>query len=411
MRHFFGVTEGSRRMRACAPAMRPLAAAAVMLIMCLAAYPVNAAASQSAGKNAAPVFKDPGALEALAEQGDAEAQYLLGRRNMALIVFDAQNCRAGLEWLARAAKQKHFYARCLLAVAGNNEAAKLALQEELNVLNAREKSEALLYLGLFALSDNNEQEAFAHFAQLARQGHSDGWFWSGFMYAYGRGVAKDERMAVECYQKAAMQGNAEAQFWLGFMYANGRGIAQDERRAAEWYQKAAEQGDVAAQYNLGTLYENGRSLARDDRKAVEWYQKAAVQGSAPAQNNLGGMYARGHGVAKDERKAVEWYQKAAALGNAAAQNNLGTMYARGRGVAQDERKAVEWYQKAAELGDADAQFELGGRCLTGRGVARDERKAGEWFLEAAEQGHEDAQKALDGFATRPQKPRARFRAH
>ena len=35
----------------------------------------------------------------------------------------------------------------------------------------------------------------------------------------------------------------ELQRNLGFMYAEGRGVAKDDAQAADWFRKAAEQGD------------------------------------------------------------------------------------------------------------------------------------------------------------------------
>jgi TPR repeat protein len=47
---------------------------------------------------------------------------------------------------------------------------------------------------------------------------------------------------VYWYQKAADQGYAEAQSILGVVYAFGKGVLKDDKQAVYWYQKAAEQG-------------------------------------------------------------------------------------------------------------------------------------------------------------------------
>lgn len=70
------------------------------------------------------------------------------------------------------------------------------------------------------------------------------------MYANGRGVAKDDQKAVECYQLAAKLGDADAQFELGRMYLTGRGVAKDEEKAVDWLQQAAEQGHEHAKRAL-----------------------------------------------------------------------------------------------------------------------------------------------------------------
>jgi|GEM_PF-5101628 len=87
-------------------------------------------------------------------------------------------------------------------------------------------------------------------------------------------------------RKAAERGNAEAQRALGSMYMNGRGVARDDELAVVWLRQAAEQGTIPAQYYLGLMYANGRGIARDDAMAVMWWQKAAEKGHAEALQAL-----------------------------------------------------------------------------------------------------------------------------
>ena len=49
---------------------------------------------------------------------------------------------------------------------------------------------------------------------------------------------------------------------LGYMYAQGRGVAKDDLQAV---------GEASAQTNLGYMYTQGRGVAKDDAQAVEWY--------------------------------------------------------------------------------------------------------------------------------------------
>ena len=41
---------------------------------------------------------------------------------------------------------------------------------------------------------------------------------------------------------------------------------KDEKKAVEWYEKAAAQGYASAQYNLGVCYEDGQGVAKDEKK-------------------------------------------------------------------------------------------------------------------------------------------------
>src|SRR6185295_9517411 len=52
---------------------------------------------------------------------------------------------------------------------------------------------------------------------------------------HGEGVPRDIPRAAELYCEAAHLGDAEAQFSLGWMYANGRGIGRDNRMASLFF--------------------------------------------------------------------------------------------------------------------------------------------------------------------------------
>jgi len=70
-------------------------------------------------------------------------------------------------------------------------------------------------------------------------------------HEHGEGVARDAARAVDLYCEAARLGDAESQFSLGWMYANGRGMPRDDRLASLFFQMAADQGHEYAQKMLG----------------------------------------------------------------------------------------------------------------------------------------------------------------
>jgi TPR repeat protein len=69
-------------------------------------------------------------------------------------------------------------------------------------------------------------------------------------YEHGEGVPKDEIRAAFLYCEAARNGDPEAQFGLGWMYANGRGFARNDGIAASLFALAAAQGHEAARKAL-----------------------------------------------------------------------------------------------------------------------------------------------------------------
>ncbi|KAF9966534.1 hypothetical protein BGZ73_000980, partial [Actinomortierella ambigua] len=200
--------------------------------------------------------------------------------------------------------------------------------------------------------------AFEWYFKAAEQGQTQAQNNLGWMYQDGKGVAQDDAKAVDWYRLAAEQGDAKAQGNLGLMYEIGRGLHQDDLKAVEWYRLAAEQGNSTAQTNLGWMYQSGRGLAPDEVKAAGWYRKAAEQNNPVAQANLGWMYLHGKGVPQSDSKAFSCFQEAAEQGNASALNNLGVMYSNGRGTTRNLVKAAELYHRASELGDSFAKLNL-----------------------------------------------------
>ena len=57
--------------------------------------------------------------------------------------------------------------------------------------------------------------------------------------AYARG---DFSLALRAFTPLANQGNAEAQTLIGNLYENGLGVIKDEKLALDWYEKAGKAG-------------------------------------------------------------------------------------------------------------------------------------------------------------------------
>ena len=69
-------------------------------------------------------------------------------------------------------------------------------------------------------------------------------------YEHGEGVPKDPLRAARLYCDGARYGDPEAQFSLGWMYANGRGVARNDETAAYFFKLAASAGHQPAQKML-----------------------------------------------------------------------------------------------------------------------------------------------------------------
>lgn len=122
--------------------------------------------------------------------------------------------------------------------------------------------------------------------------------------------------AFRLYRSAAEQGDAEAHAALASFYAGGRGVAKDEKLALLHFSKAADLGDplsinvVADAHARGTL----GTAAVDATQSARAIRRAAEQNHPPAVEALAGAFTSGRfGIAPDGTQAAQWQARAEAL--------------------------------------------------------------------------------------------------
>jgi len=181
-------------------------------------------------------------LRPVAEAGNAEAQYRIGR----MYEFGAgypKDVAQGVAWYRKAAAQGH--------------------------------AEAMEQLGeVYATGDGipkDDAQAAAWFRKAAEAGNAAAQYNIGLYYAKGAGVKKDIAQAIAWLRKSAAQGMRIAQFKLGVAYENGEGVTRDAALAYANYAIAAQDGNAEyAQY-------------RDDiGKSLSPAQRAQAQATADA---------------------------------------------------------------------------------------------------------------------------------
>ena len=64
------------------------------------------------------------------------------------------------------------------------------------------------------------------------------------------------------------------------------GVQRDNKRAVQYYEKAANNGIAEAMVALGACYELGRGVPKNKGKAIYWYQKGADQDNEDAKRGL-----------------------------------------------------------------------------------------------------------------------------
>jgi TPR repeat protein len=100
---------------------------------------------------------------------------------------------------------------------------------------------------------------------------SAAWAFDTAQEAYNR---RDYAAAFALWQPRATAGDPEAQTALGSLFAYGRGLAKNDDEAVLWFRKAAEQDFAAGQFALGAMYLQGRGVPADADQAALWIQKA-----------------------------------------------------------------------------------------------------------------------------------------
>ena len=81
----------------------------------------------------------------------------------------------------------------------------------------------------------------------------------------------------------AAAGDAEAQYNVGWMYLNGYGLAINDSLALEWWQRASDQGYTDATFSLAVLYSLGEGQVKKDADlALDYYLTALDDGHEDA---------------------------------------------------------------------------------------------------------------------------------
>lgn len=169
--------------------------------------------------------------------------------------------------------------------------------------------------------------------------------------------------------------------------------------ATRLYEEISTEKKDGASY-VGLAHICGRE--GNEEKAFEYYMKAAEMGYTPAYCNVAAAYLDGEGVERDFGKAFEWFQKAVDSGDTYAKLKLAECYKRGAGCERNYAAAMALYQQIAgeksikRYSCADvAEYEIGNMYLKGLGVEVDLRKAYDYFKRAASRDNRAAENALN----------------
>jgi len=198
---------------------------------------------------------------------------------------------------------------------------------------------------------------------------------------------------ARCTEEAGS--NPVASRHLGMLYAEGRGVERNERLAALHFTFAADSSDPVAVLEMARRYETGLGVTANQSKAAHKYLLAANLDIPETYAIVARRYDEGNGLPENPQEAAKWYLKAAQAGDAPSMTRLAAAYVKGRGIKKDEAQAAFWYSEAAKQQDPEAEFQSGMMLIKGRGgYTRNEELGLDWLRKAAAHGHAGAKEEL-----------------
>ena len=371
----------------------------------------------------------------LADQGNAEALYLLGFAHESGKGAEGSKDKA-LEYYRKAAALKYkdaIYRLSFILLASEKEEERNQAREALEsaakddpTVAARILGEAYLRGRLTPTADPDK--AIFWWKSAADAGDIPSLLLTARFYEgqFGFPELKDSKESLAAYSKAAGLGDAGAMAALGSRLLSGDEKIRDEKKGREWLKKAVAAKEYSAYLALGDYEEN---VKKDLKAALAEYERGKDVGQIDCILRTADFYIQGKGVEKDVARGTALLEKAAEAGNPAAnfrlavqalstekpdllvgykhllaaangnlveaQNELGLLYLSGKLAVADGAAGVAWLTRAAQGGYAQAQNNLATLYERGAaGVTQNIENAGQLYMLAANQGHGPATLAL-----------------
>jgi len=140
--------------------------------------------------------------------------------------------------------------------------------------------EADVQAGIDAYDNGDLMGAMSYYGKAAEAGSA----LAQARLAWIQDLSEENEAAVKWYRASADQGHPDGQYGLGEMYAKGEGVEKDPDEAFLWFTRAAENGHAQAQRVLIHAYEDGLlGLAADPAKAAVLQSRLDVQLATAAE--------------------------------------------------------------------------------------------------------------------------------
>lgn len=231
--------------------------------------------------------KTPETLQAAADAGDPEAQFLLGKAYWHGDGVGVDRKKA-VEFYRKAAEKNH-----------PNALAGLG---------------AAYTFGSGVAKDDHLAAEYAR--KAAELGSAIGQLNLGGALLEGRGVEKNPEEGLRWLANAGEQGLVPAQVQLAQLYFRGEsGAPRDYAQAATWARRAADLEEPTVLNLYGVMLRDGLGLEQDLPASVSCFQRAVDKNCLAAYRNLGLAYFGGRGAKRDRITGLSLFYAGELLGD------------------------------------------------------------------------------------------------
>ena len=230
--------------------------------------------------------------------------------------------------------------------------------------------EALAYLSLFYYYGYKIVDFdFKQAAELSYQSYSEGNMTGAAFYseclARGRGVEKNEELAVSIARESSESKNSKGMNKYGLFLNQGIGnLSPNKKEAARLWKMSSESGDAEGKFLYGScLLEGGEyEVEKNPKKAIKYLEESIEGGCITAMAVLGQLKVCGHFVEQDNYNGIEMIEEAADLGDDYAIIIYSHFLARGIGTSVNYEKARNYLKIGMERNNSDC-FRLYGELI------------------------------------------------
>jgi len=309
-------------------------------------------------------------LTQLAENGNAEAAYQLGR--------DDETERA-LKWIQKAASLGHPKAIYQLFSDSTNKAISL-----LTKAAQGNDPQAQWELAFYYRNNSQLEMAFDWTRKAANNGYGLAQYELALCYKKGIGTDQDDEEAFRmmlfaaCNDQIPLEIQAKAMFEVACCYKDGIGTNTDYRLWEYWLRNILngnmniKEIEIQVHLQFVNYFDklSGQSTDQNERnefrkKSIHALKDAARKGSDEAQVGLAYALMVGYGCEINDTEAIFWYCEAAYQGNPEAQYQIGCLFDEGLlledrvvVITQNKRRARYFFERSARQGYHDAQNRL-----------------------------------------------------